>query len=263
MTEQQLAFATTRAIERSDGHLYTYVDHEGRHGPWPGCTAICKVQDSWSGNDALLGWAVNLALDTVESMLVVDPARIGAAQDWQAIRSAAHQARNRPANEGIAAHEAVDRFNRGLPLELNPVTAPYVAQYASALRREGIVILGSEKYVVNPEIGFGGTYDSLVEIDGERGPLDIKSGKEKPSQRLQLAGLSMGLYHGEPGLEAEPMPELSGVGWILLLRPDGYTLVRHVITDEDRAHFIRLLDTYHAIRAWAKAFLPTVPKEEA
>jgi hypothetical protein len=80
---------------------------------------------------------------------------------------------------------------------------------------------------------------------------------------LQLTGLSMGQWHGEAGLEAEPMPELSGVGFILLLRPDGYELVRHEITDEDRAHFIHLVDTYHKIRGWAAAFAPTALKEVA
>jgi len=119
------------------------------------------------------------------------------------------------------------------------------------------------RYVVNTDIGFGGTYDSLVEIDGERGPLDVKSGKEKPSQRLQLTALSMGQWHGEAGLEAEPMPDLSGVGFILLLQPDGYRLVRHEITDADREHVIHLVETYHRIREWAATFAPTALKEVA
>jgi hypothetical protein len=92
-----------------------------------------------------------------------------------------------------------------------------------------------------------------VEIDGECGPLDVKSGKEKASQKLQLTGLSMGEWHGEAGLEAEPMPKLDPVGFILLLRPDGYQLVRHEITDADREHFIRLVETYHRIRSWRDA----------
>jgi hypothetical protein len=248
--------ATTRAIERSGGHLYTFVDADGRHGPFPGATAITKLQDSLGGNDGLMRWGVGLALDEVQ-------ARLDGKTEWPEIRSAAFQAMNRPSNEGTAIHEAVDRFNKDMALDLTPLTAPYVAQYAAALRREGIRILSSERYVVNLDIGSGGTYDSLVERNGERGPLDVKSGREKPSQRLQLTGLSMGQYHGEAGLEAEPMPELSGVGFILLLRPDGYELVRHEITDEDRAHFIHLVDTYHRIRGWAAAFQPTAMREAA
>ena len=249
--------ATTRAIERTSGHLYTFTDEAGRHGPFPGATAITKLQDALGGTDGLMRWAVGLALDEVERRVN------GASTDWPTIRSAAFQAMNRPSSEGNAIHEAVDRFNRDRPLELTPLTAPFVAQYAAALRQEGIKVLSSERYVVNLSIRSGGTYDSIVEIDGERGPLDVKSGKEKPSQRLQLTGLSMGEFHGEAGTEAEPMPKLDNVGWILLIRPNGYELVRHEITQADRDHFVRLVETYHEIRAWASAFAPTALQEAA
>lgn len=255
-----MTLATTRAIERSRGHLYTFREGGKEHGPFPGATAICALQDSTGGSDGLLNWAVGLALSEVEGQMHLGG---GVINDWDAVRSAAFQAKNAARDLGTEIHAAVDQFNRRLPLEVTERTAPYVAQYGAAIYREGITILGSERFVVNRTIGFGGTYDSLVEIDGERGPLDVKSGKEKPSQRLQLTGLSMGEYHGEAGMEAEPMPELSGVGWILLLRPDGYELIRHEITDADREHFIHLVETYHKIRGWASAFQPTALKEAA
>ena len=242
MSGQLAMLAITRTIERSAGHLYTLREGEKVYGPVPGATAITRLQDSLGGNDGLMGWAVNLALDEVE--------RRGNLDDWPSLRAAAFAAKGEPANTGNAIHAAVDRFNRGEPLGVDERTAPYVAHYGAAVYSEGIRILGSERFVINTDIGFGGTYDSLVEIGGERGPLDVKSGKEKPSQRLQLTGLSMGQWHGEAGMEAEPMPELSGVGWILLLQPDGYRLVRHEITDADRDHFIELVKTYHRIRAW-------------
>jgi hypothetical protein len=252
--------ATTRAIERTGGHLYTLVDGEGRHGPYPGATAITGLQDSLGGSDGLMTWGVNLALDEVYRRY----RRGEMAQDWDAVRSAAFQAKNRPRELGSAIHVVCDQINRGIQPEMfTDGVAPYVAQYGAALYQKGIRILGSERYVVNTEIGFGGTYDSLVEIDGERGPLDVKSGKEKPSQRLQLTALSMGQWHGEAGLEAEPMPELSGVGFILLLQPDGYRLVRHEITDADREHVIHLVETYHRIREWTATFAPTALKEIA
>lgn len=258
--------ATTRAIERTRGHLYTYREGDKVVGPFPGATAITGLQDSLGGSDGLLNWAVGLALDEVKYRLP-GMASYGRADDqeaeWSQIRSAALQAKNRARDLGTAIHSSVDQFNRKLPLELTDRTAPYVAQYGAAIYREGITILGSERYVVNTDIGVGGTYDSLVEIGGERGPLDVKSGKEKPSQRIQLAILSMGEWHGEAGIEAEPMPELSGVGFILLLRPDGYELIRHEITDEDREHVRHLVDTFHRIKRWASEFAPTVLKEAA
>ena len=238
--------AVTRAIERSAGHQYTFIDEEGRHGPYPGATAICALQDSLGGSGGLMGWAVGQAWDA----LAIKGGGLGHVELNDENRSAAFQAMNEPANVGNAVHQAVDRFNRNLPLELNEVTAPYVAQYASALRRERIDVRSSERFTVNVTIGFGGTYDSIVKIDGQTGPLDVKTGKEKKSQRLQLTGLSMGEWHGEAGLEPEPMPKMGGVGWILLLRPDGYDLIRHDITDADRKHFIALVKAYHQIRAW-------------
>jgi hypothetical protein len=241
--------ATTRAIERTNAHLYTYVDGTKRYGPFPGATALCRVQDSLGGTDGLMTWGINLALDEFI-------AKWGGANLEEA-RAAAIRAKDVPRDEGTAVHSAVDRFNKDEPLALTPTTAPYVAHYAAALRREGIDVLASERYVVNPDIGFGGTYDSLVRIGKEAGPLDVKTGREKASQRIQLTLLSMGQWHGEAGLEAEPMPVLSNVGWILLLRPDGYELIRHDITDEDRAHAIHLVETYHRIRDWASSYMPT------
>lgn len=259
--------ATTRSIERSTGHLYTYREGDQRFGPFPGATAITGLQDSLGGSDGLLTWAVNLALDEVQRGLPSLQALVRSDDQesgWSGLRQRALQAKNRPRDLGTAIHAAIDQFNHGIPPQMfTDGVAPYVAQYGAALYQKDIRILGSERYLVNTDIGFGGTYDSLVEIDGERGPLDVKSGKEKPSQRLQLTGLSMGQYHGEAGMEAEPMPELSGVGFILLLRPDGYELVRHEITDEDREHFIELVRMYHRIRAWASSFTPTVLKEVA
>lgn len=261
-----MTLATTRAIDRSRGHLYTYREGGKEFGPYPGATAICALQDSTGGSDGLLNWAVGLALDEVEAGLPYINAASRSVEPeyaWPALRARALQAKNAARDLGTDVHAAVDQFNRGLPLEVTQRTAPYIAHYGAAIVREGIRVIGSERYVVNTTIGFGGTYDSIVEIGGERGPLDVKSGKEKPSQRIQLTGLSMGEYHGEAGMEAEPMPELSGVGWILLLRPDGYELVRHEITDADRQHFIRLVETYHAIREWASDFTPTELKEIA
>lgn len=253
------SLAVTRAIERTIGHQYSLLE-QGKPvvSGLPGATAITGLQDSLGGSDGLMTWGVNLALDYIEQTYPDGP------DDWATTRQKALAAKNRPRDLGTAIHAACDQINRGQTLQLfTDGVAPYVAQYGAALYQKGIRILGSERYVVNTDIGFGGTYDSLVEIDGERGPLDVKSGKEKPSQRLQLTGLSMGQFHGEAGLEAEPMPELSGVGFILLLRPDGYELVRHEITDADREHFIRLVETYHQIRTWAATFAPTALKEVA
>lgn len=237
--------ATTRAIDRDARHIYTYREGKKVFGPFPGATAICALQDSIGGSDGLMTWGVNLALDEVEK-------HADSGVPWAEVRRRALLAKDRPRNMGTAVHAVVDQLNQGQTVEMfTEGVAPYVAQYGAALFQRGIKILGSERYAVNTKVGFGGTYDSLVEIDGERGPLDVKTGKEKPSQILQITGISMCEWHAEAGMEAEPMPTFDGVGFILLLRPDGYTLRRHVIRDEDRNHFINLVRAYHQIRQWA------------
>ena len=238
------------AITRTRWHQYAL----DKAGPFPGCTAICSMQDSTGGSDGLITWGVNGALDTYAEVL-------RASQDWDAARAAAAKWPSRARDLGSDVHVAVDQYNRGLPLEITGDTAPYVAQYAAWLRNNSIEVLGSEKYVINTTVGFGGTYDSLCRIDGELALVDVKTGSQKASQRLQLAGLSMAELHGEPGEEPEPMPKIE-VAYILLLRPDGTELIRHDITDADREHFRYLVDTYHAVRKWAKAFTPTAVRTE-
>ena len=245
-------------ITRTAGHTYSM----GPHGPFPGVTGIIALQDAVGGSDGLLNWAVKLALDEVERGLPAITRAVEPEHSWPTLRSRAFQAKNAARDNGSAIHAAVDAFNRGEPLELVDSTAHHVAQYAAFLHHRKAEVLGSEKYAINATLGFGGTYDSLMQIDGELALVDVKSGKEKPSQRLQLAGLSMAEWHGEPGEEPERMVEVD-TAYILLLRPEGYEAIRHDITDEDREHFARLVQTYHAIREWAASYTPTELKEEA
>jgi hypothetical protein len=240
------------AITRSRWHQYVMGDK----GPFPGCTALCGMQDATQGSDGLITWGVNGALDTYERVL-------RESKDWEQARADAAKWPARARDLGTDVHTAVDQFNRGLPLDITPETAPYVAQYAAWIRNNNIEVIGSERFVINTEIGFGGTYDSLLRIDGELALCDVKTGKEKISQRLQLTGLSMAEWHGEPNEEPEPMPKVE-VAYILLLRPDSEPeLIRHEITEADREHFKYLVDTYHRVRGWAKQFAPTIVKEEA
>ena len=242
------------AITRTLRHQYK----RGSDGPFPGATALCGMQDSTGGSDGLLGWAVNGSLDTYQRVLQET-------KDWEAARAAAVEWRTAARDLGSDVHTAVDQFNRGLPLEITERTAPYVAQYAAWLRNRKVEILASEYYTINAEIGFGGTLDAIARIDGELCLVDWKTGSAKDSQRLQLAGLSMAEWYGDKGKDAEPMPKIE-TAYIVLLRPDAPPeLIRHDITDDDRAHFIHLVETFHRVRSWAKAFTPTPAhiKEEA
>lgn len=241
-------------ITRSRWHQYVHGDA----GPFPGVTTFCGMQDSTSGANGLITWGVTGALETFERVL-------RETKDWEEARAAAAKWPTRARDLGDEVHTAIDQFNRGLPLELTSDTAPYVAQYAAWLRNENIEILASEFYTFNATIGFGGTLDAIARIDGELCLVDWKTGKAKDSQRLQLAGLSMAEVYGDKGQDAKPMPKID-TAYIVLVQPDGPPLViPHQITDADREHFRYLVETYHRVRGWAKAFTPTPVeiKEEA
>jgi hypothetical protein len=246
-----MTLATARSIERTKGHMYTLLEDGERKGPFPGVTAITGFQDSVGGSDGLLNWAVNLALEEVYRRLPGDGGEIEE-DHWAQIRSAAFQAKNQARDLGSAVHSAIESVNRGLPVEVTDRTAPYVAQYGAWFIRNKVEVIAAEQYVVNPEVGYGGTFDLLCKIDGETVMLDVKSGKAKPSQRLQLAALSWAPLRASAGMEAEPMP-LVDSHMILLVRPDGCEPIRHDITDEDRAHFAALVETYRAVWAWRES----------
>lgn len=237
-----MTLAVRRAIERTLNHTYTLLDGDERIGPFPGVTSMCKFHDAVDGEDRLLNWGVNLALDEYARTLE-------ATKDWDAARQAAWAAKNAPRELGSAVHSAIEAVNLGLPVEVTERTAPYVAQYGAWFIRNRVDVIAAEQFVVNPEVGYGGTFDLLCRIHDRVALVDVKTGKAKASQRLQLAALSWAPMRASAGEEAEPMPEVED-HYILLVRPDGVEAIRHDITDEDRAHFARLVETYRAVWSW-------------
>ena len=241
-----------------DGTGHRYTLKEGKTviaGPFPGATALTALQDAVGGGDGLGNWIAAQTLNTVDRY-------IGTDFDWEQVRREAFQAKNAPRDLGSAVHVALDQFNRGRPLELTDKVAPYVAHYAAWLRNRGVEVVASERYTINTEVGYGGTYDALLRIDGETCLADFKTGKAKDSQRLQLTGLSMAEWHADRNQEAEPMPKIDRA-YIVLVRPDSPPeLIEHEITDRDRDHFKRLVEMYREAVEWRAAFAPTPIKEE-
>jgi hypothetical protein len=229
-----MTLAVRQAIERTAGHQYSLLREGERLGPFPGVTAITGFQD-----------AVGLSLDEYARVL-------SETKDWEAARAAAWQAKTAARDLGTEVHKAIESVNLGLPVELTDKTAPYVAQYGAWFIRSGVEVIAAEQFVVNPEVGYGGTFDLLCRLDGKVALIDVKTGKAKPSQRLQLAGLSWAPLRASAGMEAEPMPEVEA-HYILLVRPDGCELIPHDITDEDREHFAALVQTYRRVWSWRDA----------
>tara|TARA_Y100000310_G_scaffold98201_1_gene95896 strand:- start:1990 stop:2676 length:687 start_codon:yes stop_codon:yes gene_type:complete len=87
---------------------------------------------------------------------------------------------------------------------VEPVILPFLERYRGALARHQITVLATERLVAEPLLTAATLLDAWVEIDGQAGPLEIKSGVRVPSDRYQLAA-QMTMTH-------------SIVGWMLYLQ---------------------------------------------
>jgi hypothetical protein len=221
------------------GHLY-FCDGKG---PLPGATSITGLQEAIGGSDGLLNWAVGL---TVRKAIEV----YSETGDPDQARSQAWAAKNEARDLGSAVHKAVEAVNLGRPFGALPAdVAQHVAQYAAFLVKHDVDVLAAEQMVANLTLGYGGSFDLYALIDGQRSLLDVKTGKSRPSHRLQLAGYAMAEVTGREGEDIHPMPEID-VAQVLLLRHDSFELVTYQITDEDREHFAALVGLYHRAQAW-------------
>jgi hypothetical protein len=167
---------------------------------------------------------------------------------------------------GTLVHAQVATMLTGGRPDPTEATAPFIYSYGAFLAEHRPIFHKVEQPVISVRHRFGGTPDAIATLLGfgrRPGVLEIKSGKAKPSHRLQIAayeasdgfGGEIDGYHrywyteGEP---VEPMPRL-GPGWLLYLRPDGFELIPVRTTAADRRHFITLAASYHRIRAWGDA----------
>lgn len=77
---------------------------------------------------------------------------------------------------GRHVHQACDMYDRGeLDMTmLDPALAPCVKAYADFLRSSGAVVIASEQPVVHEELGYAGTPDKVVVMNGRVSVPDIK-----------------------------------------------------------------------------------------
>lgn len=232
-----------RQTTAGGGHQYWIGDE----GPFPGVTSIIKAGDT-GGSDSLINWAVNTALEAAFD-------EYERSADRSVAHAAGHLARNAARDLGTNVHRVIEAINTGAPFETTERTAPFAAQYAAFLVRHRVDILAAEGIVVNRTHRYGGSFDLLARVDGRLSLLDVKTGrasKETLSHRLQLGAYQRAELTGAPGDEPVPMPAVDAT-YVLALRPDGFELIEHRVTDADWDHFLYLADFYHGVRNWTKA----------
>lgn len=219
-------------LQRDQWHRYTW----NGDGPLVGVTTPLKLQDTLMGGD-LARWGAQRALDYILST-----------EFWNVDAALATV---RAAREiGTEVHEQVAHILLGEKAGHTSRTAPYIYAFSSFLAKERPEFLHVETMVASLAHRFGGTFDFAAVLRGRLALVDVKTGKQKPSQRLQLAGYSAAEFIGKEGDPTKyPMPDFEAY-YILLLRPEGYELVELPVTDRDREHFLYLVAAYHRIREW-------------
>jgi len=94
------------------------------------------------------------------------------------------------ARKGRELHEITELVDKGLT-SIDGLPAdyiPYIEAYISFLRISGVKILQSEKRLYHELLGFAGTLDRYVSINGHEAIIDIKTGVKAKWHPVQLAG---------------------------------------------------------------------------
>jgi ATP-dependent exoDNAse (exonuclease V) beta subunit len=86
------------------------------------------------------------------------------------------------ADLGTDIHKALEHHFQGLPYA--PEMEKYISPVKKWVAENNIKFLSHELRLVNPEVGYAGTTDALIEKDGALYVLDYKSRKTKPEYKI-------------------------------------------------------------------------------
>jgi len=122
------------------------------------------------------------------------------------------------AERGTAVHKTCQYFDeKDLDESKVPVNVcPYLEQYKLALAAHKIVVLENEMMRFHPLYLYAGQLDKIALVDGVKGIIDIKTGKEYFDHKWQLAAYKDMIKH-------EHTEDLKR--WNLYLSPDSFRLV--------------------------------------
>lgn len=222
-------------------------------GPIVGATTPLKLQDTLIGG-SLSTWGAKEALKAISGRTF---------PDYAAMERVGLDAVTAATRRGTVVHDHVAAILQGQTPKPTSETSGHVYAYSSFLATKRPEFIAVEQRVINTTAMYAGTFDFLARIDGRVALGDIKTGKWKASHVLQLAAYSMCHMAGESLTldqwhrywwtgdqdDLTRMPHIEDY-YVLLLRADGYELVPVEVTDADRLHYLELVKTFHAMKAW-------------
>lgn len=226
-----MTIETRGPIKRDQWHRYTF---EGQR--YPGWTGIGKSADD--GAEGLITWATRKAVSGVLDQLEAIPALLENNARDEVVKLLASRSawdRDKAAAKGTTIHDHADRIVSGLePQDVAPEHVKPVAAIAEWWRSCGWTRRLSEAYVVNPTLGYGGTFDLLgKDGDGRTIMADFKTGRFYPKYRLQLLAYAAAEWVMPAGSKVSyPMPPVDR--YVVLLVDDAMvTPIEVEPTDED------------------------------
>jgi hypothetical protein len=252
----------TLGLLRTDKHDYYFTgqDLAGEPlqvGPFPSVTDALRVIDkpaigTWAKQEtakcALRNW------DMLADMRVAggDDAAVA----WLS-RIPDYQ-RDVAARLGSSVHRLFEMAMRGGQIAPTDEEAPFVDAAAQFIADYTPKIESLEKSVINVERQYGGTYDLLLKLDGERWLVDLKTSKGVYGETaLQLAAYQHAEFIGLPG-DPRPrrMPKIDRFA-VLHLRPEaypgnGYRLIEYRVGPDEWRAFLAAL----ALRRWQQGAHP-------
>ena len=159
-------------IEAKDGKLRPTTLRDARKFGWfPSVTTVMKVLaapelDRWKQQQVLMA-SLTLPRNPDES----DD------QYCSRIMTDAFKQVEDAADLGTAIHKALEDHFQGNPYD--PAMEVYVAPVKQWVAEKNVTFLKHELRLVNTEVGYAGTTDALIEVDGVLHILDYKSRKTK------------------------------------------------------------------------------------
>lgn len=220
-------------------------------------------------SDALVNWAVRTTAEyAVDNNDVITPlAKRDRPAAIKLLADARWASSSKAAARGTDLHKAAEALALGDQPQVEDHILPYLEQYQRFLTDFQPAFLMAEAPVYNPTVGYAGTCDGILELDGKRLLVDIKttahapdSGKSRPpypevalqmtayrhaewvglmSEMRYASGKRYYLYN--PDAAHEPMPDTDGA-LCIVVSPYDYMVVPVRTDDEVWRHFRHVME---------------------
>lgn len=210
--------------------------------------------------EALIGWAARVTAERAyDKAATLDAMRQDGDRDaaikW--LTDARWEKSGTAALRGTNVHAIIEQYALGHTPDVPPELEPWHHQIRRFLDDHQPEFEAAESPVYNLQLGYAGTMDMILTVDGVRCIVDAKTTEKGPDARsrppygevaLQLAAYSRAervgvspavmrthsgrrYYEYDPGLEYAPMPEVEGA-FALIISPVDYLFVPARIDDE-------------------------------